>query len=318
MWDFFTTMIPIALAATAPMLLASLGGLFSERSGVINIGLEGLMIIGSFASALFISQTFTDSNSVIWIGILVGGLAGCLISVLHAYASINLKANQVISGTAINLLAPAATLFLAQTINETNAQHIRIISGLPRFDLPILSDIPIIGELFFTRMYTTTIITFLLVVLTWYVIFKTAFGLRLRACGEHPQAADSMGINVYKMRYFGVLASGFLAGLGGAVLVVTTSSEFNGDVAGLGFLALAALIFGKWNPWSVLLASFFFGFMRTLGSLATINDALKTLEIPTEFYNALPYVMTIFALIVFSRNATGPRAAGEPYDKGKR
>ena len=318
MWDFLLTMMPIALAATAPMLLASLGGLFSERSGVINIGLEGLMIIGSFASALFINLTFSGNSSTIWLGILIGGLAGCLVSVLHAYASINLKADQVISGTAINLLAPALTLFLAQTINASNEQSIRILRGLPRFDMPVLSNIPVIGPLFFRSMYTSTLLTFLLVFLTWYIIFKTSFGLRLRACGEHPQAADSMGVNVYKMRYFGVLASGFFAGLGGAVLLVTTSSEFNGDVAGLGFLALAALIFGKWNPWAVLFASFFFGFMRTLGSLALINSTLQAWNLPTEFFNALPFVMTLLALIIFSRNASGPRAAGEPYDKGKR
>jgi len=316
MWDFFTTMMPFALAATAPILVTALGGLFSERSGIINIGLEGLMVIGSFTTAIFINLNYTDSDTIIWIGILLGGLAGCLLSALHAFASINLKADQVISGTALNLLAPSLTLFLAQTI--TGIQNVRIPKGVTRYDMPVLSDIPIIGPLFFTRIHTTTIIGFLLVLLTWYIVFKTAFGLRLRACGEHPQAADSMGINVYKMRYIGVLTSGFLAGLGGAFLIVTTSLEFNGTVSGLGFLALAALIFGKWNPWSVLFATFFFGFMRTLGSLATIHETLKSWDIPTEFYNALPYLMTLVALILFSRNITGPKAAGEPYDKGKR
>lgn len=316
MWDFIVSMMPYALAFTAPMLVTALGGLFSERSGVVNIGLEGLMIVGSFTTALFINQFYAGNDSIIWIGILLGGVAGCAFSLLHAYASINLKADQVISGTAINLLAPAVTIFLARTL--TGSQNISIVKGVSRFDALVLSNIPVIGPLFFSKMYLTTFIVLGLVILTWYIVFKTSFGLRLRACGEHPQAADSMGINVYKMRYIGVLASGFLAGLGGAIIIVTTSNEFNGSVAGLGFLALAALIFGKWNPWSVLFASFFFGFMKTLGQLALINDTLKSLEIPMEFYNALPYVMTLVALMIFSRNIVGPKAAGEPYDKGKR
>jgi len=316
MWEFLVSMMPYALAFTAPMLVTALGGLFSERSGVVNIGLEGLMIVGSFTTAFFINQFYAGNDSIIWIGVLLGGVAGCLFSLLHAYASINLKADQVISGTAINLLAPAITIFLARTL--TGSQNISIVKGVSRFDAPFLSDIPVIGPLFFSKMYLTTFIVLGLVILTWYLIFKTSFGLRLRACGEHPQAADSMGINVYKMRYFGVLASGFLAGLGGAIIIVTTSNEFNGSVAGLGFLALAALIFGKWNPWTVLFASFFFGFMKTLGQLAVINETLKSFEIPMEFYNALPYVMTLIALMIFSRNIVGPKAAGEPYDKGKR
>ncbi len=316
MWDFIVSMMPYAFAFTAPMLVTALGGLFSERSGVVNIGLEGLMIVGGFTTALFINQYYAGSDATIRIGILLGGLAGCAFSLLHAYASINLKADQVISGTAINLLAPALTIFLARTL--TGSQNISIVKGVSRLDVPVLSKIPVIGPLFFSKMYATTFIVLGLVVLAWYIIFKTSFGLRLRACGEHPQAADSMGINVYKMRYIGVLASGFLAGLGGAIIIVTTSNEYNGSVAGLGFLALAALIFGKWNPWGVLFASFFFGFMKTLGQLAIINDTLKSFEIPMEFYNALPYVMTLVALMVFSRNIVGPKAAGEPYDKGKR
>ncbi|MCL1949185.1 MAG: ABC transporter permease [Turicibacter sp.] len=316
MWDFITTMMPFALAATAPMLVVALGGLFSERSGIINIGLEGLMVIGAFTTSFFVSQAFAGNMSTVWLGILLGGVAGCLVSLLHAYASISLKANQVISGTAINLLAPALTLFLAQTF--TGGQNVRIPTGVPRYDIPYLSKIPILGPLFFTRVFTTTLIAFAIVAITWYLVFKTAFGLRLRACGEHPQAADSMGINVYRMRYIGVLASGFLSGLGGAILLVTASLEANGEVAGLGFLALAALIFGKWNPVGVMFASFFFGFMRTLGSLATINPTLLQWNLPVELYNALPYLMTLIALMLFSRNASGPRAAGEAYDKGKR
>ena len=234
MWDFIVSMMPYALAFTAPMLVTALGGLFSERSGVVNIGLEGLMIVGSFTTALFINQFYAGNDSIIWIGILLGGVAGCAFSLLHAYASINLKADQVISGTAINLLAPAVTIFLARTL--TGSQNISIVKGVSRFDAPVLSNIPVIGPLFFSKMYLTTFIVLGLVILTWYIVFKTSFGLRLRACGEHPQAADSMGINVYKMRYIGVLASGFLAGLGGAIIIEQVFSW-----PGLGLMTMSAI-----------------------------------------------------------------------------
>ncbi len=318
MWEFIVSMMPYVLAFTAPLVVVALGGLFSERSGVINIALEGLMIIGAFSTALFVSLTYGvyGTESMIWLGVLVGALASGLVSLLHAYASIHLKANQVISGTAINLIAPALTIFLARTI--TGTQNVTYIKGMSRVNIPVLSDIPIIGDLFFKGAYLTTFIALALVAITSYVVFKTAFGLHLRSCGEHPQAADSMGINVYRMRYIAVFLSGLFAGLGGAIYTLTTTSEFDGSVGGLGFLALAALIFGKWNPWSVLGAAFFFGFMKTLGQLALINDTLKSFELPMEFYNTLPYLATLIALVVFSRNIVGPKAAGEPYDPGKR
>ena len=175
MWDFIVSMMPYALAFTAPMLVTALGGLFSERSGVVNIGLEGLMIVGSFTTALFINQFYAGNDSIIWIGILLGGVAGCAFSLLHAYASINLKADQVISGTAINLLAPAVTIFLARTL--TGSQNISIVKGVSRFDAPVLSNIPVIGPLFFSKMYLTTFIVLGLVILTWYIVFKTSFGI---------------------------------------------------------------------------------------------------------------------------------------------
>ena len=318
MWEFIVSMMPYALAFTAPLVIVGLGGMFSERSGVVNIALEGLMLIGSFATAIFVSLTYDvyGTESMIWLSLLVGALAGGLVSLLHAYASIHLKANQVISGTAINLMAPAATIFLARAI--TGSQNVQYTKGMSRFSVPILSDIPIIGDLFFTDTYATTFVAIFIVILSWYLVFKTSFGLRLRACGEHPQAADSLGVSVYKMRYIGVFASGILAGLGGGIYILTITSEFNGSVGGLGFLALAALIFGKWKPWTVLGAAFFFGFMKTLGQLALVDETLKSFELPMEFYNALPYLATLVTLVIFSRNSSGPRANGEPYDPGKR
>ncbi len=314
---------PYAIMCTMPLLLAALGGLISERSGVVNIALDGMMIVGAFVAAIFITTFSSMSGTTeVWLGILLAGVITAIFSVLHAYASISLNANQVISGTALNMLAPAVTIFLARLF--TGTQNVSLTQGVPRITestndfARMLINIPVIGPLFFKDSYLSTLFTLVIFAIVWYVVFKTKFGLRLRACGENPQAADSMGINVYKMRYFGVIASGFLAGLAGAVYATTIGVGFKGDVQGFGFLALGALIFGKWLPLQVLGATFFFAFMKTLGSVAPVNATLQQLQIPQEFYNALPYLATIIALVIFSKNIVGPKAAGEPYDKGKR
>ncbi len=314
---------PYALMSTAPLLLAALGGLVSERSGVVNIALDGMMIMGAFVSAMFIvTYSSMPGSTEVWIGILLGGFATAIFSILHAYASISLNANQVISGTAINMLAPAVTIFLARLF--TGTQNVALMSGVPRITpntnefASFLIKIPVIGPLFFNNSYLTTFFALIILVIVWYIVFKTKFGLRLRACGENPQAADSMGINVYRMRYIGVIASGFLAGLAGAVYATTIGVGFNGGVQGFGFLALGALIFGKWMPFNVLGATFFFAFMKVLGNIGPTNETLRQLQIPQEFYSVLPYVATIIALVIFSKNIVGPKAAGEPYDKSKR
>ncbi len=314
---------PYAIMFTMPLLLAALGGLISERSGVVNIALDGMMIVGAFVSAIFISTFSSMSGTTeVWLGILLAGVVTALFSVLHAYASISLNANQVISGTALNMLAPAVTIFLARLF--TGTQNITFPQGVPRITASsgnleaTLIGIPVIGPMFFKDSYLTTLFSLIIFAIVWYVVFKTKFGLRLRACGENPQAADSMGINVYKMRYIGVIASGFLAGLAGALYTTTVAGSFSGSVQGLGFLALGALIFGKWLPLQVLGATFFFAFMKTLGAIAPANATLQQLQVPQELYNALPYIATIIALVIFSKNIVGPKAAGEPYDKGKR
>ncbi len=315
--QFIFDVFPYAVAFTMPLLLAALGGLVSERSGVVNIALDGMMVIGAFVSAMFIySFSSMTGTTEVWIGIVLAGVFTAIFSLLHAYASISLNANQVISGTALNMLAPALTIFLARLM--TGSQNISLTQGVPRSSSNMFTNIPIIGPLFFKDAYITTLFTLIIFGIVWYVVFHTKFGLRLRACGENPQAADSMGINVYKMRYFGVVASGFLAGLAGALYTTTTAGSFSGSVQGLGFLALGALIFGKWKPLQVLGASFFFAFAKTLGDVAPVNATLKALSIPQEFYNALPYIATIIALVIFSKNIVGPKAAGEPYDKSKR
>jgi ABC-type uncharacterized transport system permease subunit len=315
MWDILKLIFPYAITFTIPLLITSLGGLICERSGVVNIGLEGLMIIGSFASALAISKLYpVMGNSAVWIGLLVAVAAGALFSLLHAFASINLNANQVISGTAINMIAGALTVYFARYI--TGSGNIQIITGLRRFNMPILSKIPIIGKLFFTQTYMTTWVVLLILLGSWYLVYKTPFGLRLRACGEHPHAADAAGVNVRLVRYIGVLFSGAFAGLGGAVIIVTYSGEFNGSVAGLGFLALAALIFGQWKPLGILGATFFFGFASTLANVSQVVPELT--RIPGLILKAFPYVVTLLALIAFSKSSQAPRAAGEPFDQGAR
>lgn len=306
---------PYAIAFAMPLLVTALGGLYSERSGVVNIGLEGLMVVGGFASAAFtVYLTPSLGPWAIWLSLAVAMLCGALFSVLHAFASISLNANQVISGTAINMIAGAVTVFLARTI--TGSGNIQLTQGIPRFDVPGLVELPVIGRLFFYQTYGTTWLILLIVALAAFLLYKTAFGLRLRACGENPHAADAAGINVYRVRYGAVMISGALAGLGGATILVTYSGEFSGSVAGMGFLALAALIFGQWTPTGVLGATFFFGFAATLANASQAEPALKA--IPEVVLKVFPYVLTLLALVFFSKSTQAPRAAGEPFEKGKR
>jgi len=322
MAELIFSILTSTLIYSTPIIIAALGGLFSERSGVVNIALEGLMGIGGFSAAASIVylEKFTDLAP--WISLLVGILAGMLVSTLHAYLSINLGSDQVISGTAINIFALGITVYLAEIFfgqQRTDA----FVKGFIKTTIPVLSDIPVIGDIFFTKIYTTVYLAFFLVLISWYVLYKTAFGLRLRATGEHPQAVDSMGINVYKMRYIGVLTSGGLAGLAGGIMVLTQNTQYTiTSIHGIGFIALAALIFGKWKPSGLLAASLFFGFSQILSLYSTSISEKLNLEfigkLPNEFFYALPYVLTVIALVIFSSKSVGPKAAGEAYDKGKR
>ncbi|MBJ2355181.1 MAG: ABC transporter permease [Sphaerochaeta sp.] len=310
MWDTLVSIFPYAIAYTIPMLMTSLGGLYSERSGVTNLGLEGLMLVGYFASAITIKMSeATLGINALPVGLLVGVAAGAIFSLLHAFASINLKADQVISGTAINMLAAALTVYLARTISGSG--NVRIMMGIVRENIPFLSKIPIIGPLFFSQSYWTTWVCLIIWGLSWILLYKTSFGLRLRACGEHPSAVASAGINVHKMRYFGVAMSGALAGLGGSVILITYSGEFNGTVAGLGFLSIAALIFGQWKPLGILGATFFFGIATTIANVSQVIPSLQV--IPPVFFKIFPYVATLLALVLFSKNSAAPKASGEPF-----
>lgn len=314
MWSIVEQIFPYAIAYTVPLLITALGALYCERSGIINIGLDGLMIIGSFAGALTVSKL--QANGVagaLWIGLLVAVLVGVLFSLLHAFASINLNADQVISGTAINMIAGALTVFLARNI--TGSGNIRVNSFIPK-DVPFLSEIPVIGPLFFTKVYATTWLVIVILIVSIFILYKTSFGLRLRACGEHPQAAAAAGVSVFKMRYLGVMISGGMSALGGAIILLTYAGEFNGSVAGLGFLALAALIFGQWRPLGILGAAFFFGFASTIANVSQAIPSLAT--IPGVILKVFPYVVTLIALVLFSKSSQAPKAAGEPFDTSKR
>lgn len=301
-----------------PLLIVALGGMFSERSGVINIALEGIMVMGAFISIFFINifQDTMSGQSLLLLAILVAGAAGGIFSLLHAYASIKLKADQTISGTALNLFAPAFAIFVARMIQ--GVQQVQFNDTFLIKKVPLLGDIPFVGPLLFQNSYITTYIGFGIALLSWVIVSHTRFGLRLRACGEHPQAADSVGINVYKIRYAGVIISGVLAGIGGLVFVVPTSTNFNATVAGYGFLAVAVLIFGQWRTNRIFFAAFFFGIMKTFASAYSGVPFLKELPISNEVYNMIPYIATLIVLAFSSKNSQAPRAEGIPYDKGSR
>ncbi len=315
--DILYIVIPSTLLWAAPLIFTALGGNFSERSGIVNIGLEGLMVIGAFTAIVFnLAFDQTLGNLTPWISLLVAMVVGALLSVLHAVASITFRADQTVSGVAINLLAVGAALFLVKLFYGKGQTDI-IQKGFSKIDIPVLSDIPVLGKLFFSNTYYTSFVAILVAFIAWFVMFKTPFGLRLRAVGEHPMAADTMGINVTRMRYIGVIISGALGGIGGGVYAQSISSDFShATISGQGFMALAALIFGKWHPLGAMGAALFFGFAQ---SLSIIGSSLPLLEnIPNVYLLIAPYILTILALTGFIGRAEGPKALGTPYIKGNR
>lgn len=307
-----------------PLMIVALGGLFSERSGVVNIALEGIMTLGAFTGILFVdfyqrqqavgALPVLHPQILLILGILISAVTGMVISLAHAYASINMKADQVISGTAINMLAPAFAIYVARTIFVV--QQIPFQNTFRIRKVKWLGDIPVLGPLLFQNTYIITWLGFIILILSWLILYKTKFGLRLRSCGEHPQAADSVGINVYGMRYAGVIISGALAGLGGFVFIIPTTNNFNATVSGYGFLALAVLIFGQWHPIRVLGASFFFGLMKAIAASYSGINFFDKLPIPSDVYKMIPYIATLIVLAFTSKRSQAPKASGVPYDKG--
>ncbi len=299
-----------------PLLVVALGALISEKSGVINIAMEGIMIVGAFTGTLFISSM----NGIIggqWLYILamvVAAIAGLLYSFFHAVASVRLKANQTISGTALNIFAPAMCIFVARMI--FGAKQINFTDSFFIEKVPLLGNIPVLGPLFFRSCYISTFIGIGILLAVWFAIQKTAFGMRLSACGENPEAAASAGIKVNRMRLIGVLSSGALGGIGGIAFVVATSTSFSADVSGYGYLALAVLIMGQWKPIRVLIAAFFFGLLKAISSSYSGIPVLQNLPIASEVYKMIPYVLTLIVLVVCSGKSVAPKAEGKPYDDG--
>ncbi|MCI6603905.1 MAG: ABC transporter permease [Clostridiales bacterium] len=310
--DLLSSMVILAFIYATPILVAATGALYSERSGVTNIAIEGIMTIGGFAAATI--TTLTEARLGIWapwLGILIGAVLGLIYSALHAYVSIDLQGDQTISGTALNMLSLGISVYFCQII--FHQQRTRAFQrGFVKMDIPVLSDIPILGNLFFKRIYITFYLALLIVLLTYIILWKTPYGLRLRAAGEHPSAVDSLGISVRALRYSGVLISGFLGGLAGGIMVLTQATQFSaGSIHGVGFIAMAALIFGRWNPWGILGSSIFFGFSQIFSIFSRDIPLLE--NVPGEFFYALPYALTVLAMVAFSRKSAAPKAVGVPY-----
>lgn len=320
-FDIVYYLVPYMIASAVPLAIVALGALFSERSGVINIALEGIMLMGAFVGALVMKQLEVSEMSTQWIAVIglgVGALIGMIFSLLHAFAAINMKANQIISATALNMFAPAFAIFINRRYSANGTQRVLLQRSYRISEVPGLSNIPVIGDLFFKGAYVSTFIGIVIFIIATIILYKTKWGLRLRSCGESPQAADSLGINIYKIRYAGVIVSGALAGMGGVIFVLSFATAFNATVSGFGFLALAVLIFGNWKPGRIVLAALFFAFMRIISNSTAVVPFLKELNWPPEIYSMLPYLATLVVLAFVSKNSAAPRAAGEPYDAGKR
>ena len=320
--DVLVYLIQNTLPVMIPLLLVALGGMFSERSGVINIALEGIMLIGAFVGTLcvfFVQGSGLDPQVILLIGMLAAAVAGIVYSLLLGVAAIHLKADQTISGTALNMFAPAIMLLVCKMAFMSDGVTTSVAFYIQK--IPVLGDIPLIGQLFFQKTYATVVIGILILVVSTIFLYKTKLGLRLRACGEHPQAADSVGINVYKMRYLGVCLSGFLGGIGGffyAVSIMDGNSNGHTGVAGFGFLALAVMIFGQWKPVSIFFAALFFAFLRTVAYSVPLIPFLAALGIDNAIYKMLPYIVTMIILAFTSKKSRAPKAEGIPYDKGQR
>ena len=339
-----TFIIQQTLLYAVPLMIVALAGVFAERSGIINLALEGIMIFGAFIGVLFV-RSMQDLDVFVnaarqgsWLtlqgleilAMLVSAALGALFSLLLSFASINLKADQTIGGTALNLMAPAMVLFLIRIIDGQNILDMKtgdsatwFMLKKSTFGIPKSQDIGFLGETFLNKVYLATYICILLFLIMSILLYKTRFGLRLRACGENPQAADSLGINVYKMRYAGTTISGALAGMGGFVYALTTTNcTSNGDVAGFGFLAL---IFGNWKPLNIAGASLLFGLFKCIAAAYSSIDInadgvymLAEIGISSHLYRMLPYLVTLIVLAFTSKKSRAPKAEGIPYDKGRR
>lgn len=310
-------LIEYMLLFASVLTLVALGGCFSEHSGVINIGLEGIMVFGALGGALtmFFMPAGTSAFVMLISCILASMLIGMLYSLLLAVAAINFQADQTLVGTAMNLLGTAAATVIVKALN-TSLNPDNVSSEISYIDQKKAFSFTIFGYEF----HWFVIIAIVLLIVSYIVLYKTKFGLRLMSCGEHPQAASSVGINVLKMRYAGVMISGILGGFGGLVYITAGVSawKFENGVAGFGFLALAVMIFGQWKPLRIAIAALIFGLFRSLSNVYTGFEFLKNLNIPSNVYNMMPYIISLIVLALTSRNSRAPKAEGIPYDKSMR
>lgn len=317
--EISSSLIHNTIVFATALVLAMLGGLYSERSGVVNIALEGLMIVGAFTSAIiaYYCETSLGLGALSpWIGFVAAIIAGIIFALPHAVASVTFRANQVVSGVALNFLAIGLTLYISKIVLNGSAQTPTLKNIFTKWDIPFLSDIPYIGTAFFSA-YPSSYLMFILVGITFFIMYKTRFGLRLRSVGEHPKAADSVGINVFRIRYVAVMISGALAAIGGATIVLTTTSNFSHNtISGQGYIALAALIFGKWRPVAGMFAAMFFGMASALKPIFQVYGITE--YIPVDFIYIFPYLLTLIVLAGFVGKTVGPAANGVPYEKGNR
>ena len=307
------------LLYAAVLMLVAMGGMFAERSGVINIALEGIMVIGGLMGVVMIN-ILNAMNVPLFLGILVtilaSALAGIAYSSLLAFSAINLKADQTIGGTALNLLATAVAMVIAKRINGNDSPKISYNGNTNQ----VLSNLHFSFNLGPLTVNWFIVISILILITAWFILYRTRFGMRLMACGEHPQAADSVGVNVYKMRWAGVLMSGALGGIGGMAYIVPAVGDWNFEmgVAGMGFLALAVMIFGQWKPFRIAGAALFFAVFRAMANIFDSIGILAALSLPKEIYNMMPFVASMLVLAFTSKKSRAPKAEGIPYDKGSR
>ena len=313
-----TLLIQYTLIFASVLMLVALGGCFAERSGVINIGLEGIMVIGALGGALVLKFMPVSVGAPVMVitTVIVSALFGLVFSLLLAVAAINFKADQTITGTAMNMLATAAATVAVKAMNTAASGGNDVSSDISYTRTKDLLLVHVGGF----ELNWFMLVAVLCLIAAYVALYKTRFGLRLRACGEHPQAADSVGINVYRMRYAGVLISGLLGGLGGIVYITAGVSvwKFENGVAGFGFLALAVMIFGQWKPHRIALAALLFGLFRALASVYSGFDFLLSLQLSGSIYKMMPYIISLIVLALTSKSSRAPKAEGIPYEKGQR
>lgn len=311
------TVFSTTLIYAAPLIFTALGGAFSEHSGIVNVGLEGMMIVGAFSSTvfnLFCAKIFGAATP--WISLLIGAVFGLLFSLLHAVATINFRADHIISGTVLNMLAPALCVFLTRIFYNGKGQTPIIDQSMGTFTFPGLSKIPLLGKMLFTHTSLVAYLAIIVGIIGWYFLYRTNIGLRLRSVGENPVAADTLGINVVEYRYLGVLISGFLGGIGGAVMAQSITLNFSvSTISGQGFMSLAAMIFGKWNPLGATAAAIFFGLAQSLPIIGGYVPFLA--HVNSVWFQIAPYAITIVVLVIFLGKAVAPAADGQNYIKSK-